>query len=91
MIARNESEYVPLFLDSSHYDVMSTLGYEYITETLPLVVSSEDPTCQVINGFESNDVLSLLRTMRHQRNDQSSGAGENRSPDAGNDAPPGAG
>ena len=64
MIARNEPEYVPLFLDSSHYDVMSTLGYEYITETLPLVVSSEDPTCQVINGFESNDVLSLLRTMR---------------------------
>ncbi len=64
MIARNEPEYVPLFLDSSRYDVMSTLGYEYITETLPLVVSSEDPTCQVINGFESNDVLSLLRTMR---------------------------
>ena len=28
------------------------------------MVSSEDPTCQVINGFESNDVLSLLRTMR---------------------------
>lgn len=64
MIARNEPEYVPLFLDSSHYDVMSTIGYEYITETLPLVVSSEDPACRVINGFESNDMLSLLRAMR---------------------------
>lgn len=64
MIARNEPEYVPLFLDSSHYDIMSTLGYEYITEMLPLVVSSDDPACRVINGFESEEMMSLLRTMR---------------------------
>ena len=64
MIAENEPEYIPLYLDSSFYDLMSTLGYEYITEALPLVIASGDETCTVVNGFENEDVRSLLRTMR---------------------------
>lgn len=64
MIAENEPEYIPLFLDSSRYDVMSTLGYEYITETLPLVVKTDSGECRLVNGFECQEVRSLLRTMR---------------------------
>lgn len=64
MIAENEPEYIPLFLDSSRYDLMSTLGYEYITETLPLVIRSDSDECRLVNGFECEEVRSLLRTMR---------------------------
>lgn len=64
LIAENEPEYIPLFFDASHYDLMSTLGYEYITETLPLVIRSDSGSCRLVNGFESEEVRSLLRTMR---------------------------
>lgn len=64
MIAENEPEYIPLFMDSSRYDIMSTLGYEYITETLPLVVKTDSGECRLVNGFEHPEVHSLLRTMR---------------------------
>lgn len=64
MIAQNEPEYIPLFLDASHYDLLSMLGYEYITEPIPLAIQSGDCQCRVINGFEREDVLELLRTMR---------------------------
>lgn len=64
LIAENEPEYIPLFFDASHYDLMSTLGYEYITETLPLVIRSDSGRCRLVNGFENEEVRSLLRTMR---------------------------
>ncbi len=64
MIAENEPEYIPLFLDSSHYDLMSTLGYEYITETLPLVLQTGSDSCRLVCGFQQPEVRSLLRTMR---------------------------
>lgn len=64
MISENEPDYIPLYLDSSYYDLMSTLGYEYITEDIPLVIASGDDRCRVENGFENEDVRSLLRTMR---------------------------
>ena len=64
MIAENEPEYIPLFMDSSHYDLMSTLGYEYITETLPLVLRSDSDSCQLVCGLQQPEVRSLLRTMR---------------------------
>ena len=64
MISENEPEYIPLFLDSSRYDLMSTLGYEYITETLPLVLQTGSDSCRLVCGFQQPEVRSLLRTMR---------------------------
>ena len=64
-IAKFEPDYVPFFLDSTQYNFMLPAGYEYITyETVPLMIRSNDPTCQVVNAFESEAVMQELRTMR---------------------------
>lgn len=64
-VAAGESGCIPLFFDSSHVNLVATLGYEYAAYSdLPLVVRSGDSSCAVLNAFEQPDVLQLLDTLR---------------------------
>ncbi|HIV21778.1 MAG TPA: extracellular solute-binding protein, partial [Candidatus Scatomorpha stercorigallinarum] len=64
MIAEKEPDCIPLFFDSSHVGLLSTLGYEYAAYSdLPLVVRTSDRSCEVLSAFEQADVLEMLRTL----------------------------
>lgn len=65
MIAEKEPDCIPLFFDSSHVGLLSTIGYEYAAYSdLPLVVRTADGGCEVLNAFAQEDVMELLRTLR---------------------------
>lgn len=65
VIAEKEPDCIPLFFDSSHVGLLSTIGYEYAAYSdLPLVVRTADGGCEVLNAFAQEDVMELLRTLR---------------------------
>lgn len=63
-IAAGEDGCIPLFFDSSHVNLVATLGYEYAAYSdLPLVIRTGDSSCTVLNPFEEPDVLEMLDTL----------------------------
>lgn len=66
MISEKEPDYIPLFFDSSHLNILSLGNYEYVAyDSIPLMVNSHDPGCQVVNIFETNYARNILQTL-HQ-------------------------
>lgn len=63
-ISQAEPDCIPLFFDTSRLNLMNLGGYTYITsETVPLVVKNDDPTCTIQNLFETDyagQILGLL-------------------------------
>ena len=63
-IAREEPDYIPLFLSNSHVSFASMGGYEYVTYTgIPLVIRTDDSTARVVNFFETEYCEKLLETL----------------------------
>ncbi len=64
MIAREEPDYIPFFMDATRHNLFLPVGYEYVTyDTVPLVIRSDDPECRVYNAFEIDAVMDELRTL----------------------------
>lgn len=64
MIAREEPDCIPLFFDTGRLNLMNMGGYTYLTsETVPLVVKNDDPTCTIVNLFETDYARQILGTL----------------------------
>ena len=64
MVARQEPDYIPLFLDSAPINLLTLKGYAYVTsDAITLMVQSADPTCQVVNIFQTREAAESLRTL----------------------------
>ena len=63
-IAQEEPDYIPLFLSSSHINLASMGGYEYVAYTgIPLVIRTDDASAEVVNFFETEYCEKLLTTL----------------------------
>lgn len=59
-----EPDYIPLFFDSSHTNIMAPGNYEYVGyDSIPLMIDSHDKTCQVVNIFETDYAKETLATL----------------------------
>lgn len=64
-IREKEPDYIPLFLDSTPTNIMVLEGYEYVGyDSIPLMVRSDDPRCQVVNIFSTAEAMENLRILR---------------------------
>lgn len=65
MIAQKEPEVVPLLFTSERVNLAELTGYEYVAGgELPLVVRFGDPTCRIVNLYETPEMQQLQQTMR---------------------------
>lgn len=63
-ICAQEPDYIPLFFDSSHTNIMAPGNYEYVGyDSIPLMIDSHDKTCQVVNIFETDYARETLATL----------------------------
>lgn len=61
-----EPDCIPLFLDSSRIELMTTMGYEYLaSNSIPLVINTQDPACQIVNIYETEEARQMLHTLHH--------------------------
>lgn len=64
LVARQEPDYIPLFLDSAPINLLTLRGYAYVTyDAIPLMVQSADSTCQVVNIFQTAEAAEDLGTL----------------------------
>lgn len=64
VIAANEPDCIPLFFDSSQIDILSIYGYTYLAgDSLPLVMRSDDPTCQILSLYDTPEAEHLFSTL----------------------------
>lgn len=64
LISQKEPDCIPLFFDTSRLNLMNMGDYTYLTsETVPLVVKNDDPSCTVVNLFDTPYAKQMLRTL----------------------------
>lgn len=65
LIHTKEPDYLVMELDKIAHNYFSRLGYEYVTDkTMPLMVKSFSDNYQIINPFDDEECVELLRTIR---------------------------
>ena len=61
-----EPDCIPLFLDSSRIEILITAGLEYLaSSSIPLAIHTQDPTCRIVNIYETEEARQLLNTLHH--------------------------